>query len=170
LSRLFPIPTPGPVLFLGLVLLAGGCSTTSGDGGGAAADISELNLLTLPVALNLDGAPGADGVAIKLYAVAPGAPKPGPIRSGEVEILLFDGLLAPNSTTLPPPARTWRFTAKQLKEWEVRAMVGTGYQLTLRWDRFVPKGERVTVVARYALGKGRYLYSSPGVISCTAPK
>ncbi|MFZ4817535.1 MAG: hypothetical protein ACOYLU_02710, partial [Limisphaerales bacterium] len=38
--------------------------------------ILELHLLTMPVALNLDGAPGPDGVAVKLFANVGNAAKP----------------------------------------------------------------------------------------------
>jgi hypothetical protein len=58
------------------------------------------------------------------------------------------------------------FTAKELKEFETQAMVGTGYQLTLRWGSFKPKSDRVSVIARHPIGEGRYLYSTPGVIAC----
>lgn len=164
------------VLLPAIAFAWAGCTGTgSGSGGSKTAGrgpnpppvgIVELNLLTLPVALNLDGAPGADGVAVKLYASATGSTKPVPLRTGEVEFLLFDGLLTQDSTRLPEAARTWRLTAKELRGLEVQAVVGTGYQVTLRWDRFQPKSDRVTVLARIPLGEGRYLYSSPGVISC----
>jgi len=129
--------------------------------------ILELHLLTMPVALNLDGAPGPDGVAVKLFANVGNAAKPAPIRSGEIEILLFDGLLTDNNVPTLKPAHTWTFTAKELKGFETQAMVGTGYQLTLRWGSFKPKNDRVTVIARHPIGDGRYLYSTPGVISCS---
>jgi hypothetical protein len=129
--------------------------------------ILELHLLTMPVALNLDGAPGPDGVAVKLFANVGNAAKPAPIRSGEIEILLFDGLLTDNNVPTLKPAHTWTFTAKELKEFETQAMVGTGYQLTLRWGSFKPKNDRVTIIARHPIGDGRYLYSTPGVISCS---
>lgn len=166
------------ILWIALALgLAGGCGTL-GSGGGSgpgsrsrsgqrASGILELHLLTMPVALNLDGAPGPDGVAIKLFANVGNAAKPAPIRSGEVEILLFDGLLTGNNTPLPQPAHSWTFTAKDLKGYETQAMVGTGYQLTLRWGAFKPKNDRVTVIARHPIGDGRYLYSTPGVIACS---
>lgn len=155
---------------VGIVVGLAGCSTDGGSvgAGRSASGITELNLLTLPVALNLDSAPGADGIAVKIYASANGSPKPVPIRSGEIEILLFDGLLAKDTTRMPEPARSWKLTAKELRPWETTAMVGTGYQLTLRWDSFKPVQDRVTVVARMPLGEGRYLYSSPGVISCSS--
>ena len=129
--------------------------------------ILELHLLTMPVALNLDGAPGPDGVAVKLFANVGNAAKPAPIRSGEIEILLFDGLLSDNNVPLLKPAHTWTFTAKELKGFETQAMVGTGYQLTLRWGGFKPKNDRVTIIARHPIGDGRYLYSTPGVIACS---
>lgn len=115
----------------------------------------------MPVALNLDGVPGPDGVAVKLFANVGNATKPAAIRSGEIEIVLFDGLLDGNSNPLPKPAHIWTFTAKELKEFETQAMVGTGYQLTLRWGSFKPKSDRVSVIARHPIGEGRYLYSTP---------
>ncbi|MEY4689980.1 MAG: hypothetical protein RIT19_305 [Verrucomicrobiota bacterium] len=160
------------VLVLGL---AAGCRSEDGGngsasrarGGARASGILELHLLTMPVALNLDGAPGPDGVAVKLFANVGNAAKPAPIRRGEVEILLFDGLLNGNSAPLPKPAHSWTFTAKELKGFETQAMVGTGYQITLRWGGFQPKNDRVTVIARHPIGDGRYLYSTPGVIACS---
>lgn len=168
-----------PLLSLALAIgLAVGCGTGGSGGGGStgapanrrsqrSSGILELHLLTMPVALNLDGAPGPDGIAIKLFANVGNAAKPAPIRSGEIEILLFDGLLTGNNGPLPQPAHTWTFTAKELKEFETQAMVGTGYQLTLRWGGFKPKNDRVTIVARHPIGEGRYLYSTPGVIACS---
>jgi hypothetical protein len=155
--------------------LGSGCSTGSSGGSVAgstqkrshrSSGIVELHLLTMPVALNLDGVPGPDGVAVKLFANVGNATKPAAIRSGEIEIVLFDGLLDGNSNPLPKPAHIWTFTAKELKEFETQAMVGTGYQLTLRWGAFKPKSDRVSVIARHPIGEGRYLYSTPGVIAC----
>ena len=158
--------------------VSSGCATASSPGDTVNAGnlnkrprrpsgILELHLLTMPVALNLDGAPGPDGVAVKLFANVGNAAKPAPIRSGEIELLLFDGLLSDNNVPMLKPAHTWTFTAKELKEFETQAMVGTGYQLTLRWGSFKPKNDRVTVIARHPIGDGRYLYSTPGVISCS---
>ena len=150
--------------------LTGGSGATAGSStpkrSQRASGILELHLLTMPVALNLDGAPGPDGVAVKLFANVGNATKPAPIRSGEIEIVLFDGLLNSNSNPLPKPSHIWTFTAKELKGFETQAMVGTGYQLTLRWGSFKPKSDRVTVIARHPIGDGRYLYSTPGVIAC----
>ena len=151
---------------------SGGPSSGNDAGPGSRAvtrssGILELHLLTMPVALNLDGAPGPDGVAVKLFANVGNAAKPAPIRSGEVEILLFDGLLTGNQSPLPQPAYSWKFSAKELRSFETQAMVGTGYQITLRWGKFQPKSDRVTVIARHPIGDGRYLYSTPGVIACS---
>ena len=95
------------------------------------------------------------------------AAKPTPIRSGEIEILLFDGLLSDKNLPTLQPAHTWNFTAKELEEFETQAMVGTGYQLTLRGGSFKPKSDRVSIIARHPMGAGRYLYSTPGVIACS---
>ena len=169
------------MLTCALALGAGGsagCTTgaSRGDGGSVSSPnkkpkrtsgIQELHLLTMPVALNLDGAPGPDGVAVKLFANVGNAAKPAPIRSGEIENLLFDGLLSDKNVPALQPAHIWTFTAKELKEFETQAMVGTGYQLTLRWGSFRPKSDRVSIIARHPIGDGRYLYSTPGVIACS---
>jgi hypothetical protein len=169
-----PVLLPWLTALVALVALGlAGCSTTGAGSGSTRSGraqrpsgIQELHLLTMPVALNLDGSPGPDGVAVKLFANVGNATKPAPIRSGEIEILLFDGLLSGGSAALPQPSHAWRFTAAELKGFETQAMVGTGYQLTLRWGAFRPKNDRVTLIARHPVGEGRYLYSTPGVIAC----
>ena len=170
---------PRICIVLAVLALGLGTGCRSGEGGGGdtspprsrsgarSSGILELHLLTMPVALNLDGAPGPDGVAVKLFANVGNAAKPAPIRSGEVEILLFDGLLNGNNAPLPRPAHAWTFTAKELRSFETQAMVGTGYQITLRWGTFQPKNDRVTIIARHPIGDGRYLYSTPGIIACS---
>lgn len=141
-----PVLTALVTLVAIVALGPAGCATTGGGSGSTGAGqvrrpsgIQELHLLTMPVALNLDGSPGPDGVAVKLFANVGNATKPAPIRSGEIEILLFDGLLSGGSAALPQPSHAWRFTAAELKGFETQAMVGTGYQLTLRWGRSARK-------------------------------
>lgn len=126
--------------------------------------IDQLRLLSVPVALNLDQRPGTDGFCVKVYGVSRSHPKPVPIRNGIVEIMMFDGLLT-GSTNAPQPLCTWKYTAEQLPQYELKAAVGTGYQLAPTWGEKRPLQNRITVVARYLSTAGLTLASAPSVIS-----
>src|SRR5688572_893085 len=77
-----------------LVLLLFGCRSASPSSVPAGTPaVTELNMLAVPVALNLDGLPGPDTVAVKIYAGNLRESKPVPITSGKVELFMFDGLL-----------------------------------------------------------------------------
>ena len=52
---------------------------------------TQLNIITAPVGLNLDNRPGLDGFSVKVYANAGSNPKTVSIRSGMLEVLMFDG-------------------------------------------------------------------------------
>lgn len=129
--------------------------------------ITELNMLAVPVALNLDGLPGPDTVAVKIYAGNPREAKPVPITSGSLELLMFDGLLK-KSTNAPTPLQIWTFPARQLKRYEFKASIGTGYELTASWTTNKPRAAKITLISRYVPDSGAPIYSSPGTISITA--
>ena len=129
--------------------------------------ITELNMLAVPVALNLDGLPGPDTVAVKIYAGNLREAKPVPITSGSLELMLFDGLLK-KSTSAPAPLHTWTFPARQLKRYEFKASIGTGYELTASWTTNKPRAAKITLISRYLPDSGTPIYSSPSTISVTA--
>ena len=54
-------------------------------------ELTELNVLTAPVGLDLDGRPGIDGFSVRVYGNIASNPKPVPIVSGTLEVLMFDG-------------------------------------------------------------------------------
>src|SRR5688572_23413946 len=91
------------LLFL-LVLLAvlTGCATPKKKPAVSVGtqSITEINMLAVPVALNLDPLPGPDTVAIKIYAGNLREAKPVPITVGAIELLMFDGILK-KSTNAP---------------------------------------------------------------------
>jgi len=150
------------VLALVLCLLLCGCSSTgpfSSNG-----EIVQLNLLTAPVGLDLDGRPGIDGFSTKVYASNASDPKAVPIRTGTLELLMFDGTLF-GRTNVPPALHTWSFTAEQLRNYEFKARIGTGYELLLPWGRDVPTRNMITVGARYTSPEGKIVTS--GLTSVT---
>src|SRR5689334_12925483 len=55
-----------PALLLTLFLTA--CASTDPKPNTSPARITEINMLAVPVALNLDSLPGPDSVAVKIYA------------------------------------------------------------------------------------------------------
>lgn len=121
--------------------------------------LTELHLLSMPVALNFDKMPGADGFVVKVYGVSPRQPKTVPIRQGALEVLMFDGALT-GSLADVTPLHVWRFKPDELKGFEINTSIGIGYNLTLRWEKDLPKQNRVTVVARYESEAGAILTSA----------
>lgn len=146
------------------MVLGAGCVTDSAPAGSrAVAAIHELNVLSMPVALNLDGKPGADGIAIKVFASNPDEPKAVPIRQGHLEIVAYDG----NLDTAPgaKPFHTWRFSVAELVGYEFTTALGTGYNLVLSWAPQQLTRERVVVIARYLPPKGPPVISAPSSIA-----
>lgn len=141
---MFPLRTV--MLTVCLAILLTGCQSTDrpkrAPGG---TEIDSLNVLTFPVAVNLDEQPGSDGFAIKLYAGNIRHAKTRPIQTGTLDILLYDGALTRPDTE---PLKTWTFTAEQLRTYQINATIGTGYQLALRWGKDRPTQARFSVVTR----------------------
>jgi hypothetical protein len=149
-----------------LVLLpCGGCKSSplrSSSG-----QIVELNLMTVPVALDLDGRPGPDGISVKLYASAKENPKPVRLREGALELLLFDGAFRRQAAP-PPVLRQFKFSADELRANEFTARIGTGYQFFLRWGTNVPTQRIMSVAARYTPPEGQVVLSRPNSITVLA--
>ena len=107
--------------------------------------IVELNLITVPVALDLDGQPGVDGIAVKLYASNGRDPKASRIREGKVEFVLFDGTFH-GRTNAPPVFQTVTFTAPELRLNELKSNIGYGYEVSIRWGTNLPTQRIMSVV------------------------
>lgn len=151
----------------GLVLLAGlvaGCAT--GRRGGVA--VSELHLFGVPVALDLDGRPGPDGLGVRIYASAPGVARGIALRQGVLDVLMFEGALGAGELRVTPPRRVWSFEPASLKPFAAETSLGIGYQLALRWDQAGPRTATVTVIARYRAPDGVELWSTANTVSVTA--
>ena len=143
-----------------ILLLCAACSSTHPKRSfPTTGELVELNILTSPVGLDLDGRPGIDGFSLKAYASTATNPKAVPIRSGTLEVLMFDGTLF-GRTNLPPPLHTWTFTAAELRPYEFVAPLGTGYGLNLAWGSDIPTRRLITVGARYTSSEGKILTSS----------
>ncbi len=150
-----------PALLGALYWLAGcvGCTTASPTAGPTAGPpIQELNVLSMPVALNLDGKDGADGIAIKVFAGRQDEPKAVPIQDGNLEIVAYDGNL--DATPGAKPFRTWRLSAAELAERAFTTALGTGYNLVLSWAPQHLTQARVVVLARYLPPRGPPVLSS----------
>jgi hypothetical protein len=147
-----------------IVLAAGGCATFPGGGGDR---FAEVHLFGLPVTLNLDNRPGADGFAARVYAVKLGGTKGATIQNGKVEVLMFDGVASVDDVFAKTPAQTWTFTPRQLNAVGEKSTLGQGYRFVLRWNE-APKRGHITIVARYVPEKGEAVYSSPSTISASA--
>jgi hypothetical protein len=134
-------------------------SACTAPGGSSSRDrIVQLNVITVPVALDLDGRPGVDGVAVKLYANNSSDPKAVRIRDGTLELVMFDGTF--HGRTNPPPIlRTVTLTAAQLRLNEFESSIGYGYELSLRWGTNTPTQRIMSIGARYSPPEGRPIVS-----------
>lgn len=143
----------------GACLLASSCSSTPvGRSFSTTGELVELNILTSPVGLDLDGQPGIDGFSLKVYANNASNPKVVPIRSGVLEVLMWDGSMY-GRTNLPPPLHVWTYTAQELRNFEFTTGIGTGYQLAPAWGRDVPTRNLISVGARYTSPEGKIITS-----------
>jgi hypothetical protein len=130
----------------------------------AGPEITELNLFSAPVAVNFDGVPGPDGLSLRLYAGNPRDLKRVAIASGQVEILLFDGLVRGEALVSTQPWQAWTYTPQQLARAAQKTSVGVSYVLTPLWKGAPPASKQVTCVARYLRPSGKALYSSPVIL------
>jgi hypothetical protein len=148
------------VLLAAMALLMCGCAT----GGGRSVPLDQLHLLSVPIAVNFDNAPGADGFAIKVYASRQDVPKPVAISNGSVEILMFDGVVRAGELNKVQPLRTWSFDTAALRARQYRTSIGVGYQFAISWGDAKPTAGHITVLARYRAADGRSLTSLPSSI------
>ena len=159
--------SPWPTVLLLLLLVGGGtaCSTLSTA---SANRIAYLHLLVPPTALDLDLRPGADAVAVKLFATSPRSPRPVPIQRGTIEFLAYEG--TPYQIQTNQPFHRWTFTASQLRTYQIQTAIGPGYELILSWGRKVIRSRFLTILARYHTPNGKIITSPPSTLQAiTAP-
>lgn len=156
----------GPVALLTIcVLFLSACSTPpkSSDEPEPGA-IVKLNLIAVPVGLNLDNRPGPDGFSVKVYANDTLHAKGIPIRDGLLEILAFDGSFF-GRTNMPPTLRTWKFPATDLAPYRFKSTIGIGYEFTLLWGTNKPSRTLISVAARYFAPNGRVVTARASSVS-----
>lgn len=154
---------PAAFVVLLAALVLAGCKS-SGIGSSSSDRIVQLNLITVPVALDLDGQPGVDGIAVKLYANSATDPKAIRIREGTIEFLMFDGTFY-GRTNEPPVLRTFTFSSQQLRLHQFRSTIGYGYDFSLLWGTNLPTERTMSVGARYTAPDGRSLVSRPSSVT-----
>jgi hypothetical protein len=154
-----------PALLLTLFLTA--CASPDKKSNTSPARITEINMLAVPVALNLDSLPGPDSVAVKIYAGNLREARPIPIVAGTLELLMFDGVLK-KSSNAPTPLHVWSYPARELKRYEFKASIGIGYEFTASWTTNKPAAAKVTLISRYLSESGSPIYSAPSTISIMA--
>jgi hypothetical protein len=165
-TRPHPRWTPAWIVLCVAVTLTACATRTDSTRPTPAGAISELNLLGLPMAVNLDEQPGADGVVVKLFAVSLANPRAVPIRSGTLELIAYPG--SPNPAALPPPFHRWTFTPAELAPHAFTTALGTGYNLILDWKPRRFPADRVTIIARYQPDQGPPVTSAPSSITASA--
>jgi hypothetical protein len=153
-------------LLLGLTLAPLGCTTT---GPGSKPRVDELNLVAMPVAVGVGSRANNDGIALKVYAVDNELPKTQPIRSGNLDFLLFDGLQREGFSETNRALRVWSFRPAELAGRVFTSTVGTWYFFTLSWGQDRPQANTITVIARYRPPQGPALYSAPCFIELPPP-
>ena len=156
-----------PFLLSGVVVLSA-CSTKPKRAPSPpSGPITELHILALPTALNLDDRPGPDAAAVKVYAIPQGSARAGLIREGTLEVLAYPGTLD-LTQELPAPFHTWTFTPADLVPFRFEAALGTGYNLVLSCAPKAFPNERLTLVGRYLLRPdARPVYSPPNVVAAS---
>ncbi len=128
--------------------------------------ITEVHLLAMPVALNLNAAPGADGIQLSVFLVVTGHAKTAPMTTGALEVVAYDGSVNPEH--LPSPFQMWRFEPDTLSPYAFNSVVGTGYNLVLSWAPKLLARKRVTVLAKYLPPQGPAVVSAPSSIAATS--
>jgi hypothetical protein len=142
-----------------------GCASMSSSGGRGPVD--EIHLFGLPITINMDGQPGADGFAARIYVTMGGSAKGARVKSGALEVWMFDGVVRTDDLLTQTPLQKWRFPARELNRLQEQTSLGQGYRFALRWKE-APKHNHITIIARFVPEKGQPVYSSPSTISAAA--
>jgi hypothetical protein len=146
-----------------LLTVLAGCGPQVRSGG---AGVDHVTLWAAPLAEDVDGRPGTDGVSVRLifYDVAPGGQTEAVAVQRPVDLAMYEGDVQSRALADAEPFHVWQVTAGQL------AALGSSYYglrcyaMTLYWPGRHPATGTVTLVARYENKGGRPLQSAPSVI------
>ena len=162
-SSLHPVRPFGALALAVFLIMMLGTGCASSGSANAKSAVQSLHLFSVPVAVNLDDAPGPDGFAVRLFAKGAKGSKGIAIPNGTLEIVMFDGIVPEKSS--PAPLRTWSFSGSELKKHSGQSAVGTGYRFTLRWADSPPTQSRISVLARYVPPSGPAISSAPSSVT-----
>src|SRR5678815_522732 len=96
--------------------------------GGRGEHVDEVHLFGLPITLNLDGKPGADGFAVRVFVTKNGGAKGATVENGNLEVLMFDGVVGSDEIAAKEPNQVWKFTPRQLSQLREQASLGNSYR------------------------------------------
>lgn len=152
-----------------IILLAGAVSGACEPGSQPVGPVDQLTMFVSNTPVFLDAAPGPDGVRVNaLYFFQASRPEPVQV-SGALELLLFDGVVTLSTAQNQPPLHTWRFGGTELPAYLAKDRLGWRYRFVLPWGDTVPRGDKVTVVARYQPSGGMYVWSAPVTVLIKNP-
>ena len=125
--------------------------------------VQRIDVLSLeispPTPINWDNIPGPDGIQVKLTCWRTDTPLPVTI-DGNVEFLLFQGVVTSAGVASSTPMQVWMFTGKQLNARLIRTMFGWSYLVPLEWGRQAPGAGTITLAARYSSPDGKIVSSA----------
>ena len=131
--------------------------------------VAHLYLFARPVAVRSENARTPDGFVVTLYATRGNNAQGVVIKSGKLEILMFDGVLKDNDPQSATPLHIWTYPAAELNKYMGKSSLGMAYHFTPQWGQAKPTRNNITVVARYIPPQGSAIYSSASTISVPIP-
>jgi hypothetical protein len=154
-------PLTGLPVYLLLLVFLNACSSMPSH---TTSPIDQLHLLVTSVALDLDGKPGPDGIGVRVYASRPGSSGAVPVKTGTLELLMYDGAHVREQLASLQPRHLWTYPADKLKPYLQKTSIGTSYRFAALWGDDKPTSDRVTLIARYTGPDNRQIYSAPSSI------
>jgi len=158
---------------LTLTLLLAGCATSRDPKQPTAKEpfpIDALVLLSAPAAVDVDGNPGPDGIAVRIFGTSQAKTRALAFETGALEVLMFDGIINEQTPASAKPLHAWTNTIAELKPLAVKTALGVSYPLTLLWGKDRPTQDVITIAARYIAPNGRAIYSAPSTIPVGNPR
>jgi len=123
-----------------------------------------LDLWVAPLAKDLDGRPGVDGLSLRLMLQDAATRQPQIAADvDQIELLLFEG--EPRQLDDASAFHIWRLTGESMRMFAAKFYGLWCYEITLRWPDRVPATSSVTLMARYRSKKGRVVQSAPSTVS-----
>ncbi len=131
--------------------------------------VDKIELEMAPFALNLDSAPGPDGVQVKVRFYNLEQPRAFTLQQGAIEFILFEGRVKDEEIAEIEPFYTWYFSAADLQSMGRNTLVGIQHAIVLNWAGHTPRATSLTLAARIPRPNASPLYARPVFLS-TSPK